>query len=180
MNIITYYSFSGNILKYYSLLVHIIRAAPTQGRKLNCINHRFSVFGPFIFYALFAHHPLSSSLYFQQSASLGKQQKHPRPQGIKTLNRGLSSGAVFRSTHHCPSLPVILPIACLYCSSELSSLHVKGVNRLMLPCQQARRSSLKPVQWPWILFNFCSPCLAKIIQLSKIKMIFFFLAQSKT
>lgn len=123
---------------------------------------------------------LSSSLYFQQSASLGKQQKHLRPQGMKTLNQGPSSGQSFRSTHRCPSLPVILPVACLYCSSELSSLHVKGVNRLMLPCQQALRSSLKPVQWPWILFNFCSPCLAKIIQLSKIKMISFFLAQSKT
>lgn len=93
---------------------------------------------------------------------------------MKALNQGWSSGAVFRSTHRCPSLPVTLPVAYLYCSSELSSLHVKGVNRLMLPCQQALRSSLKPVQWPWILFNSCSPCLAKIIQLSKIKTIFFF------
>lgn len=140
----------------------------------------FLCFWSFHLLCSFCPPSLSSSLYFQQSVSLGKQQKHPRPQGMKTLNRGPSSGAVFRSTHHCPSLPVILPVACLYCSSELSSLHVKGVNRLMLPCQQALRSSLKPVQWPWILFNFCSPCLAKIIQLSKIKMISFFLAQSKT
>lgn len=62
------------------------------------------------------------------------------------------------------------PPSCLPCSSELHSLHLKGDNRPILPCQQTPQSSLKPFQWPWIQFQVSSPRLAKLRQLSKLKM----------
>lgn len=128
--------------------MHIVKAAPTQRRKLNCKNQWVSL----CFYLLRSLFLplLSPNIYFL----IRTREKHPRSQ---------------------QNLACHPPQCVLCCSRKLGSLHLKGVNRLMLPCQQTPPNPLKPFQWPWILFKCCSPRLAKIIQLSKIQMTFLLL-----
>lgn len=138
--------------------MHIIRAAPTQRRKLNCKKQCF--FLSFYLLCSFSpHHPFQP--LFSAACKLRIRQKPPQIPAHQDYVLDLC----FSSTYRCLSSSSLLN-SCWSC--ELNLLHLQGVNSRILPCQQTLGNPHKAFQWPWILFKFRSSSLAKITQLSKI------------